>query len=82
MARKLLSDTSYPGATKASYSRAEDVVTTQSTQDRGPSNTGDLPYRICPVNSWPGGSRPALCLVDPNSNSFCRSAILPPLFFS
>ena len=40
MARKLPGDTSYPSATKASYGRTKNVVMTQSTQGRGPSNTG------------------------------------------
>ena len=48
MARNLTADTSHPSATKASYGRAKDVVTTQSTQGRGPLNTGRPPLPEMP----------------------------------
>ena len=82
MARKLHGDTSYPSATKASYGRAKNVVMTQSTQGRGPSNTGRPPLPEMPSQFLARRIKIGTLPRRASSNSFCRSDIRPrSLFF-
>ena len=82
MARKLHGDTSYPSATKASYGRTKNVVMTQSTQGRGPSNTGRPPLPEMPSQFLARRIKIATLPRRASSNSFCRSDIRPrSLFF-
>ena len=81
MARKLRGDTSYPSATKASYGRAKNVVMTQSTQGRGPLNTGRPPLPEMPSQLLARRIKIGTLPRRASSNSFCRSAIRPHSLF-